>query len=355
MSEQPPVNTEPTSPPEAAVVDQARTFLASPLIADQPVQAKRQFLLEKGLAENQVELLLRQVPPSLPPPTYPQPAPSSLPTLLLGIFRLFSYAMGASAAVPLFYYRFLFPRIVQTSQARLSLKVHQSQLLRKLHEGLVSLKEQQVQSFAVLPKPIPFKEAEHLSQCQSVAQLRDTLESKNSNSWRDHVPVVTFLRCAISDVSKQIGQDEVPTEAIFECLETQIGPVETTLKESLWDTLNQSPLFRSVSVENADLPNWAYEAPPPPEPTPLSHSADALLAALPKKSEGLPGSPSERLMASLSTLTGYLSTAIYAAPRSIAPGGMEDEIRKEIRALKGLSLNRKSFVTSTRSLSGSGS
>lgn len=40
----------------------------------------------------------------IPPRTYPQPPPSNLPNLLLGLARLFSWVAGGSAALIFIYY-----------------------------------------------------------------------------------------------------------------------------------------------------------------------------------------------------------------------------------------------------------
>ena len=105
------------------LLDRARSFLASPQVQNQDLPSKRAFLREKGLSEAETENLLHTLvrayplnrrqtlnisfqplhPPSIPPRTYPQPPPSNLPVLLLGIVRLFSWLAGGSAALIFFY------------------------------------------------------------------------------------------------------------------------------------------------------------------------------------------------------------------------------------------------------------
>lgn len=112
------------APNREQLLDRARSFLVSPQVQNQDLPAKRAFLREKGLSEAEIENLLRTVvraylldvfetlnisiqplnPPSIPPRTYPQPPPSNLPVLLLGIVRLFTWLAGGSAAL-LFFYR----------------------------------------------------------------------------------------------------------------------------------------------------------------------------------------------------------------------------------------------------------
>ena len=105
------------------LLDRARSFLVSPQVQNQDLPSKRAFLREKGLSEVEIENLLHTLvraylvdrrqtlnissqplhPPSIPPRTYPQPPPSNLPVLLLGIVRLFSWLAGGSAALIFFY------------------------------------------------------------------------------------------------------------------------------------------------------------------------------------------------------------------------------------------------------------
>jgi hypothetical protein len=108
-----------------ALLSRARVFLASPQVQHQNLPAKRAFLAEKGLNETEIDSLLREVVSSLspsyrfsvnlrgytqpapalniPPRTYPQPPPSNLPVLLLGIVRLFTWLAGGSAVLVLLY------------------------------------------------------------------------------------------------------------------------------------------------------------------------------------------------------------------------------------------------------------
>jgi len=87
---------------------------------------------------------------------------------------------------------------------------------------------------------------------------------------------------------------------------------------------------------------------------------DTLQAALPRnaptlplsKPEAAPLRPAQRTLQTLVDFTGYITTQIYSF--GLHPLGMNgtattgstevDEIRREIRALKGLVLNRRSFL-----------
>lgn len=64
---------------------------------------------------------------------------------------------------------------------------------------------------------------------------------------------------------------------------------------------------------------------------------------MPKRPKGpLPSSAVQNTLQTLSNLTGYISTQVYLPyrPPGHSLGPAEDEMRREIRALKGLVLNR---------------
>ncbi len=122
--------TETTSQPVTVdrtdLVEKARTFLHSPQVRSEDNAAKRKFLVEKGLTDVEIEGLLRELvsrilwilplrhthksfvepapAPVIPPRTYPQPPPSNLPNLLIGLARIISWIVGGSAAVLFMYF-----------------------------------------------------------------------------------------------------------------------------------------------------------------------------------------------------------------------------------------------------------
>ncbi len=49
------------TPDRSELLDRARHFLSSPQVIDQDYESKRRFLAEKGLADGEVQLLLREV------------------------------------------------------------------------------------------------------------------------------------------------------------------------------------------------------------------------------------------------------------------------------------------------------
>ena len=90
--------------------------------------------------------------------------------------------------------------------------------------------------------------------------------------------------------------------------------------------------------------------PPTPESLPpLTKSLDALLSELPKDI-GTRKSLLQRTLQFLSDFTGEISAQVYlpyqpltmgtGLPSATAKSSIQDELRREIRALKGLVLNR---------------
>ncbi|KAF8812316.1 hypothetical protein BYT27DRAFT_7087553 [Phlegmacium glaucopus] len=350
-----------------------RSFLSSPQVQHQDINAKRAFLIEKGLNDAEIEELLRAIPaqlPSIPPRTYPQLPPSNLPALLLGLVRLFSWLAGGSAVVLLLYHRLLLPWIAQTSLARHSLRSHHLSLLRRLTTSLAALKESQAESLSVLPRSSPLKELPRYAQCKSVSDAVAITGEKDSSF--STIPPLTLLRCGIADYGK--GKDDQnakpSTEDLFRYLESQIPWLVSEdglhYEQKLWDTLSTCPLFNhdfsptSTDLHNsadADLPTyWEYIPSTHESPPPLTKSLDALLYELPKDIKTRK-SFFQRTLHFLSAFTGEISAQVYLPyrpPTAIGTGlsssseksSIEDEMRREIRALKGLALNRRSFMPS---------
>ncbi|KAH9833750.1 uncharacterized protein C8Q71DRAFT_725515 [Rhodofomes roseus] len=325
------------------LLHKARAFLNSPQVRHEDFSAKRRFLADKGLNDEQIERLLTEMPPQaplVPPRTYPQPPPSNLPALLLGIARIFSWIAGGSAAFLIIYFRFLYPRIAQTFQARHALHTHQKDLLRRLAGSLESLKAAQAETAAVLPRPALVDEA-HYKECQTLDEVIQTSEGSQD------VPDVTLLRCALADL---VAETKPATaEAIFLVLDGKVPWLrdeEGSVRHvQLWDTLTSSPLFHEDATEDASL--WTYTHPLPPPTPPLMQSLHALKASLPPRVVY----ESHRFQYTLNTLTdltGYIVTRthdIFRVPFEPAQGpGMEEEVKREIRALKGLVLNRRAFM-----------
>ncbi|KIP12749.1 hypothetical protein PHLGIDRAFT_97395 [Phlebiopsis gigantea 11061_1 CR5-6] len=337
----------PAAEDRSELLQRARAFLTSPQVLHEDLTAKRRFLLEKGLNDAEVESLLRDMPqpaPAIPPRTYPQPPPSSLPNLLVGVLRIATWFAGGSAAILLLYFRFIYPRIAQTFHARHSIQSHQKTLLGRLTESLEALKASQAETFAALPRPEAYTIPPSYRHCQS---LDDVVNA--AGDARD-IPHIPLLRYAAAELSSQKAK---PTaEAIFQLLESKLPWIQTEedakFENELWETLSTSPLFSQTEADGTVL--WSF-TPPPEQPSP------PLLSSLATLRDTLPGPqpPSTSLQGTqeaLSDLTGYVSAQTYTMPsyRFTAPGlsttltPEEEEVRREIRALKGLVLNRRSFL-----------
>ncbi|KAH0587835.1 hypothetical protein H2248_006591 [Termitomyces sp. 'cryptogamus'] len=218
------ISTTPV-PDRSELLSRARGFLQSPQIMHQDAVAKRQFLLEKGLNESEITGLLRQVPiqrPAIPPRAYPQLPPSNLPTLLLGLSRVFSWIVGGSTALIFIYYRFFLPRIIKSSLARQSLKAHHLSLLRKLNESLASLRKSQIETNSVLPLPDPSQEAPNFQACHRIADILKLLDPKDPDVHS--IPPITLLRCSLQGFSKgkESEMSQPTTEELFRYMEGQI-------------------------------------------------------------------------------------------------------------------------------------
>ncbi|KAF8640033.1 hypothetical protein AX17_001275 [Amanita inopinata Kibby_2008] len=347
-----------------------RTFLASPQVLHQDMAAKRRFLTEKGLLEYEIDALIREFPPStltVPPRTYPQPPPSNLPNLILGLTRVFSWLLGGSTFLLFIYWRFLLPRITRTYAARRSLKSHYGLLLQRLTSSLAAFKESQAESYSVLPRQLPYREPTKYSHCQTLGEIMELLDETQPN--HQEIPAVTLLRVGIAELDREKEGESAPTtEELFRYLENKISWLLSEegakYEQVLWETLSTCPLFQqATSIDSSDSQadeistwaRWLYRTPEPPVPSVLQESLTSLATSLPETADPQ-GNKYQHTMQTLTNFTGYLSTQIYLPYRSApGPGAFmsgssllspaEEELRREIRALKGLVLNRKSFMS----------
>ncbi|KAJ8515235.1 hypothetical protein ONZ45_g7320 [Pleurotus djamor] len=227
--------------------------------------------------------------------------------------------------------------------------------MRKLTTNLAALKESQSESYSILPRPEPYKEPAELAQCASI----DAILKRNLSPAEIHP--ITLLRCAISDFTK-LHKDEAPTtEELFQIMEAKLPELASEsgadMENALWDTLTTCPFFTG-SQEDSNTPSpaprqtrWTYNPPTPQAPTPMQASLHSLSTAMPQKGKSEPTSTvRQHALQALTNLTGYISTQVYLPYRppgiNTSLGPAEDEMRREIRALKGLVLNRRSFMPS---------
>ncbi|TEB30059.1 hypothetical protein FA13DRAFT_1764573 [Coprinellus micaceus] len=301
------------------LISRARAFLHSPQIQNQDVFVQRRFLVEKGLSETEINGLLSQASapklPAIPPRNYPQPPPSNLPTLLLGLARLFSWIGIGSAALVFVYYRFLLPKLIKTAQARKALRTHHLSLMARLNDSIAATREAQSQDYASLPRADPYRERSPYLECRSVSQVLKKLGEKEPDYAS--LPPVTLLRCAIADLSKGKAEEEAdPTaEEILRVLEGRIPWLLTDegykFKKSIYDTLVSCPHFVEEAPSTASPPldepipllTWRYVKPPRSEPSPTVQSLDQLSSTMPVKPSEPRPSPFTHLIESLSEFT----------------------------------------------------
>ncbi|KAF8272140.1 hypothetical protein EI94DRAFT_1865558 [Lactarius quietus] len=339
------------------LLDRARHFLNSPQVTHQDHESKRRFLTEKGLTDGEIQLLLHEMPsqlPLVPARMYPAPPPSRLPGLLAGTFKLLSWIAGGSTALLFVYYRFLLPRLTQSALARRSLKAHQSDLLTKLTESLHELKDEQKVAYTDLPRPDPWEEpVEPWGVCKSLGDV--VAAAQGGQQSPIVVPHLTLLRCALADLAKQdksSAADEI-FQAVFSTELPSLLNIDDAYQESLWKTLNDAPLFHSTEPSSpSEPPRWSYHAPDSVS-QPTAPLLPALVELQRSVSRAVSERPTQRFQKTLEALvdfTGYLTTRTYALasamhrlPGTTPPTGMpieEEEVRMEIKALKGLVLNR---------------
>ncbi|KAL1740281.1 hypothetical protein HDZ31DRAFT_47798, partial [Schizophyllum fasciatum] len=322
-------------------------------------------LAEKGLRTEEVDTILRETPQTaqtqrlLPPPrAYPQPPPSNLPGMLLGAMRALSWLAGGSAVLIFIYYRFFLPRILRTATARRGLVTHQRLLMNRFTASLKAAKDTVMEDLEDLPRPDPNVEPVQWRECHTVKAALQAAEVEGVEVGE--IPAVTLLRCALEELKGAGKENALPsTEDVFRVLEGRIPWLlsdEGVVREGvLWDTLSTSPLFASEMDGLQEIQRWRYVNPEVPPTPPLLDSLQGLSRTMAKFPAQNEDRPSQRTLQALGDFTGYLSSQVYAPFRptgmqygtgSSGLGPLEEEIRKEIRALKGLVLNRRSFLPS---------
>ncbi|KAF7332292.1 hypothetical protein MKEN_00110400 [Mycena kentingensis (nom. inval.)] len=368
-----PLESAPSQPADRTdLLSKARTFLQQPQVQREDVAAKRKFLAEKGLTETEIDMALRepQARPVVPPPSYPQPPPSNLPVLLIGMARLLSWLVGGAAALAFIYRRILLPRILESFTARKRIFSHQISLLQKLNESLRALKTIQSENASVLPKPDPYTYAEppELAACATLDTLVSAAKVSAQTAELAQLDAVSLLRCGIADFAAGAVGRNPNTEELFTMLESKLPWLVSDegrgFENRLWETLSTCPLFVSApipspdvvpptSIQGEEILYWSYNKPEPAAPTELAESLSRLAASVPKSSLDK-RSPMQHALQTASDLTGFISAQMYShyvpigtrLGSGVSLGPAEEEVRKEIRTLKGLVLNRRTFMSS---------
>jgi hypothetical protein len=239
--------------------------------------------------------------------------------------------------------------------------------MEKLNTSLHSLREKQRDAFTLLPTPEQSLEVVPFETCKTVDELLSASAANGS------IPDVSLLRCALHDLTADQEAPGATADQVFAHLESKLPSLSSekgvekivrmiscTLRhfvflspnqKSLWETLNTSPAFRLSEAQESNGPKWTYSPPAPnPQPpsAPLIASLQALKSAIPPPTHER---PFQHALQSLIDLTGYLTTQTYSfggyrssslgfGSSSATLNPQEEDIRREIRALKGLVLNR---------------
>jgi hypothetical protein len=263
--------------------------------------------------------------------------------MLLTVARLFTWIAGGSAALLLVYFRFILPRLTESYKSRHALQLHQTKLLERFNKSVKELKDSQESQLDNLPRLPPFHEAETFTKCETVEAALAAAGDVN------RVPDVTLLRCAIAAYLAEHKRGPT-SEELFASLEAQAPSIveDEKRRESLWKTLTSAPSFHSSSSDPSS--QWSYTPPPPTAATPIVSSLSTLRTSLPE----MPTTARHpHVLAALVDFTGYLTAQTYSfgAYGRQTYGGTDtklspaaEEARREIRALKGLVLNRRSFM-----------
>ncbi|KDQ17232.1 hypothetical protein BOTBODRAFT_64259 [Botryobasidium botryosum FD-172 SS1] len=281
--------------PRVDLINRARLFLLAPSVRNRDDAGKREFLLEKGLNAEEIDGLLAEVPnapPPIPPRSYSMilqkqpPPPSNLPLFLISLCRAFAYVSAASGVVLFAYFKYILPRLSEAFQARRDLRTQQIDLLIRLNERLTVLRDE-------VKAPSP-------AEADPEAQVEANGEEQKQG-----------------DNEEEVATKSVPPSPTYTALVHLISVLPS--------------LHRVTSTPIATTP------------TPASTSSTPTYATT---------------LHALTQLTAYISSQTYlfsSSSSSYSPwnvsgfgnrqlGPAEEEVRREIKALKGLVLNRRSFA-----------
>jgi len=203
----------------------------------------------------------------------------------------------------------------------------------------------------VLPRPHPSEEDPQYRDSHSLDDLRISSEAALE------VSEYSLLRCALEGLA--VREEKATKEELFAMLEERYSWLKTEegieYQSSLWDTLSKNPSFEEVDDGGRSV--WVFRQPEPSEAReiPLMASLSSLRSSLPPSRSQT--NPFQHSLQALTDLTGYITMQTYNLTSSSlhmptmgisAPlGPQEEEIRREIRALKGLVLNRRTFAPPT--------
>ncbi|KAF8342205.1 uncharacterized protein EI90DRAFT_3116141 [Cantharellus anzutake] len=286
------VKNTPDEPPKvwpedrAMLLQQARDFLATPVIHASDVSKKRGFLESKGLTHEEVDSLideptagLHSTPPPVPPKTYIPPSPpSKLPGMLVSLTRALGYGGALAGVGVMLYQRYIFPLLNDSFESRHSLRIHGLQLVEQLNKELTSLAKQ--------------------TTMQPASNQLDNPEQTVNESLSDPSP---------HSVERHISPRVEP--------ERLCASVVRLAEAATQDPNSTAAISRSTSFSRT------------------LESVTDLIAYISSQTYLIPAASSFRL-GTMGSSGGSVNVL----------GPAEEEVRRELKALKGLVLNRRSFA-----------
>jgi hypothetical protein len=244
--------------------------------------------------------------------------------------------------------RFVLPRLADSYAKRQALVAHQRGLIEHLAESSKALKDAQQTHFSGLPRRNPYDEDTKFASSTTLTSLKDAASGNITSA-----PNLSIARCTILEYTEKHRHGPTSQEWLEHLSGAQpdlLGDEERRL--ALIDVLTHAPCFHQ-DVQEGQEPRWIYTPPTPPD-------APAIVTQLNElKTELLPPSTPEGteigkgrykgMLQALVDLTGYLTAQTYsfgtygrpaygAGDARLSPAA--EEVRREIRALKGLALNR---------------
>ncbi|KZT39657.1 hypothetical protein SISSUDRAFT_1061002 [Sistotremastrum suecicum HHB10207 ss-3] len=320
-----------SSESRALLIEQARAFLLSSEIRNEDEASKRKFLAEKGLSGDEIDQMILEAasaPPPIPARTYPQPAPSRLPDLLIGMARSVAWFVGLSGGALIIYYvrkLILSIRFTQTWRVNLDSIVASAASL----EGVQAKKKELANDWESLMGPMSLDDniptdAEGKPTCSMTLLLRAALRGGDGKT--------------VAQLAKQLQTKFKYYENLESAQMAELIGLGLSDKETFEESDSETgPVY--------SLKGAAATAPPTKTKT-LITSLSTLDSTM-KPSPELSSTAAQHTLQTLTELTAYLSSETYTVPtwnrmygsRS-QPTGVEEDLRKDIRELRGHILTR---------------
>ncbi|KAH7105488.1 hypothetical protein BKA62DRAFT_689856 [Auriculariales sp. MPI-PUGE-AT-0066] len=264
-----------------------------------------------------------QSTPKIPPRMYPRPPPSSLLPTILGIARLLKYASIGSATATAVYMLFVLPRLNLVYELRTALQKQRERLLVSAHGQLLELDAARSSERVAATAHVNAPYARHIRKA-----LQDAPEH----------------RLSTTDLLEQLG-NELPW----------IRSNEPHYMAIVGRTIHQSEDLKFIDEDDQQVVTLTRPAQEPqhtaerPSERPSWEAVSQSVSSLRRTRN------SASTLQSLVDLSSYISSQSYmhvqsylmyrpAAQTSSTTALPEDEIRREIRALKSLLLSRRSFL-----------